>query len=148
VLLVLLLAACGGGSDDPERTDDGRVVVAGRIPVGDLRVGDCFDNPAQATVANIQVVPCDQPHQIEVVGFVELPDGEYPGREHAEEVGMADCHDVLVEYVGGGATSPTSLALDTFVPTSGSWRDGDRTVQCLAFRPDLSPMSHSLQSTS
>jgi Septum formation len=144
ILVILAVGACGGGSNAPERDERGTVVVAGRVPIGELAVGDCFDDPAKDTVASILVVPCDEPHQIEVVGLVQLADGDYPGRAGAEYEGRARCDDALQAYVDG-AGPPASIALDSFVPTPASWADGDRIVQCLAFRPDKSSMDSTLR---
>lgn len=154
MLAVAAAVACGGESNAPTRDDHGAVVAPGRVDVGELTAGDCFDDPARDTLAALVVLPCDEPHQVEVVGFVELADGDYPGRDRAEELGRAECDGVLADYlmlepVPGGAApttiDSTDLVQDTFVPTESSWKDGDRTVICLTFLPDKSAMTSSVR---
>jgi hypothetical protein len=104
-----------------------------------LSVGDCFQVPEEVDIVVVEVVPCDDPHDLEVFALRELPhspDDPYPGILAVEESAFTTCFDDFQPYVG--AQYETS-ALDIFwiVPSSGSWEEGDRAVVCSLIRLDL-----------
>jgi len=119
-LLGLLLTSCGPGEG----------------AVTDLRAGQCLDRPETATaIEEVEVVPCDDPHDLEVFALVELPDGPYPGDSGRSQVAQEACADRFAAYVG---VEPSASARSTgfLVPTEQGWDEGDREVVCLLYDPD------------
>lgn len=117
--LAVLLSSCGPG--------EGAVTA--------LRVGQCLDQPAAATaIEEVEVVPCDDPHDLEVFAVVALPDGPYPGDSARSDAALAACTDRFAAYVGI-EPSASELATGFLVPTEAAWDGGDREVVCLLYAP-------------
>ncbi len=118
--LVALLLGCGPGEGD----------------VFSLEVGQCLEDPGdRAGIDQVEVVPCDAPHDFEVFALVDLPDGPYPGEDQVVERARDACTGRFAAYVGvEEATS--ALASAFLVPDEDGWEDGDRQVVCLLYEPD------------
>ncbi len=103
----------------------------------DLELGDCFDLPTEATagagddvevIDTVDVVPCDRPHDAEVVALGALnPDGDeaYPS------------DDQLFARVDERCRSVDRIPLDRFgvvpiAPTERWWASFDGRFLCLA----------------
>ncbi|MTV25235.1 septum formation protein [Nitriliruptoraceae bacterium ZYF776] len=126
----LLLAGCGQGN------------------VFDLSVGDCFNTPEDlAEVSDVEIVECSEPHDVEVFATVELADdedGEYPGTQAVFRDSEERCIEQFEAYVGRDyATS--RLAVGTFVPSSDTWRAGDRDATCFLGDAGQQPLTGSMQ---
>jgi len=125
-VVVILLAVLGNSLAG--RDDDGRIVDSGRVFLADLRVGDCVEDVLQETKLKTVVgVPCSEPHQHEVFGTFEFPDGPFPGQDSVDQQSEARCFALLPAYVGGPARG---LELVYLRPDRGGW-DLDRGVLCL-----------------
>jgi hypothetical protein len=150
-LAVITLVACS--DDEPSRNDEGAIEEEGDVSAFDLEVGDCFEDPAGigsetgATVVDLGVVPCDQPHDNEVFGLVELEGGddEFPGDATVSEQGRAGCLAKFEPYVGLDYETST-LDFDALLtPTEETWNAGDREVVCGVYNVDLSPLTGSVK---
>lgn len=123
-LLCVTVAGCGGG-------DGGSDVSVFRI-----RPGDCFDDPPrERQLEQVDVVPCDQPHDNEVFGTVEhpAPEGEaFPGREAVVAYAEQACPGPFVEYVGA-TYDQSRFTLFPIVPSADTWAVGDRQVICALY---------------
>lgn len=121
------------------------VIIAAAMTVGvaacstpgnvfSLDVGDCFDDPDDASeaVADLPLVACDEPHDNEVYAVIELPDEAFPGDEAILERAETDCLGAFEPYVGT-AYGDSTLFATWLVPTEASWSDGDREVVCVLF---------------
>lgn len=119
-LLGLLATACGPGDE----------------AVTDLRAGQCLEKPENTTgIEAVEVVPCDDPHDLEVFAVVELTDGPYPGESGRSQAAQEACAGRFAAYVG---VEPAASALATgfLVPTEQGWERGDREVVCLLHAPE------------
>ena len=111
---------------DAERDPSGRVREAGTESVFDLRVGDCVNDLEETTEVSVEVVPCSQPHDAEVISSFELPGGEYPGEDSIFRVADRRCSRELAAVAGAQGGQPFY-----FYPTEQSWGTGDRQVNCV-----------------
>ena len=114
VILALATAGCASG-------------------VLELQVGTCFDQPQDlAAVTDVPVVNCDDPHDNEVIGFVEVARSSFPGAEVIGDLAFVRCVLALEAYAGVDyADSP--LDVGWIGPTEESWDIGDREIICFAF---------------
>lgn len=111
------------------------LVVAVVVSVVSLRGGDdaadaCVDLADGGPVQ----VPCEEPHDAEVVGMLELPDGTFPGEDGVRAAAEGPCRAAREQRVT--ARHRERLELVLLVPTGESWGRGDRTVTCLVEGPD------------
>ena len=113
-IVALVLASCGGS-------------------ILTLDVGTCFDDPPSfADVTDVPVVSCDEPHDNEVIGLLELGGSTYPGNEVVGARAEEGCIDAFEPYVGI-AYAESIYDVGWFAPTADSWSIGDREVLCFAF---------------
>ena len=113
---------------DAERDPSGRVREAGTESVFDLRVGDCVNDLEETTAeVTVEVVPCSQPHDAEVISSFELPGGDYPGEDSIFRVADRRCSREL-----DAVTGAQGAEVFYFYPTEQSWGTGDRQVNCVA----------------
>ncbi len=144
----LLLAACGPG--------EGSVFA--------LEEGTCFDDPEETQgILEVEVVPCDEPHDNEVFATLQLTDPGDLGAVNADDTSAdpnaeeGDGEDLdEVAYPGGAAVEgaaldrcttafpepvaeryrDTDLVIGVLTPSEASWQDGDREVVCFVSSPD------------
>lgn len=99
-----------------------------------LQAGHCVaELPTDGPVGSVQVVPCDLPHEAQVVHTAGLT-GEWSGQAETDEAARAICRRAVVLDGAGGFGEDRlgeGLVWVAWAPTSGSWRVGDRTVTCL-----------------
>lgn len=106
-------------------------------PVGDVTgpvgvtarqvgTGHCIrELPEDGSVAGVTLVPCADPHQAEVVGDLELPDGAWSSAD-VEARATAWCEmDSAQEEAGFRPV--------VWTPSQQAWSQGDRTALCLAW---------------
>ena len=110
------------------------LVVAVVVAVVSLRgeaedAGRCVDLAGDGPVE----VPCEEPHDAEVVGVLELPDGDFPGEEGVLATAQRPCRAALEDRVAPERRERLELVL--LVPTGATWAQGDRTVSCLVEEP-------------
>ncbi len=115
----------------------------------DLRVGDCFEEPAGVEViTDVQHQPCSEKHDAEVV-FV----GDYPAAKGAavptddeyETFVATNCLSAFATYTGVDVMSQEVLGIGYYTPTNEGWGDGDREIMCYAARLDRQPMNQSVR---
>jgi hypothetical protein len=141
-----------------------RIVIIGLVAVGgffmrdrltgnvaELRVGDCFDLPAEAMETQIEDVqhhPCTEPHEYEAYAELVYPaaeDAPYPGDAMISRWGENGCTDAFQGYVGVRLAS-SSLTIYYFTPTSEGWtEEGDHVVNCVLATEPLSKVSTSFK---
>jgi hypothetical protein len=100
--------------------------------VSPFAAGDCIS----WTDEEIGTVPCDQPHQYEVTGIVDLHHEDTRATTAAEAllVGGARCPRLLAEHLGG---APPPDVTPTWIPVDQDDLDGGvRGLVCLAVRYD------------
>jgi hypothetical protein len=116
---------------------------------GDLKVGDCFDEPAgvSATVEDVQHRPCTDPHGGEVVyvgDFAPATD-TYPADVDFRAFVQAQCPPAFTSYSGIDFETDTTYDMSVLTPTTDGWGTGDRTVICYAVRVDGTPITAPLK---
>jgi hypothetical protein len=115
---------------------------------GELKVGDCFDDPPGATeISDVQHHPCTESHTAEVVfiGKMTGEDAAYPADPLVETWVGTTCLPAWNAYTGKDYDTDEVLALGYYQPTNEGWGKGDRDVICYAARVDGGPMSSSVK---
>jgi hypothetical protein len=126
VPLALLVAACGGETS-----------------VGEVAVGDCFDDPTETVVESLQLIDCDEPHDNEAYATLLLEQSVYPGDEVISSFAIDACLGPFEAYVGM-AYAESDLDFAFLAPTAEGWNsNGDRSVTCFLYAADLSKLSGS-----
>ncbi len=110
----------------------------------DLEVGDCFDLPdadegdGSIGVFAVELIDCDEPHDVEVVAVGNLREQgddaaeEYPGFEAADEAAAASCALVAVDSARVGVVP--------VAPTEQTWSSFDGRYVCLALAVGGGPL--------
>lgn len=107
------------------------------VPFEELAVGDCFDEPAEEEFTDILVLPCDVPHDGEVVAEVTLDDGEWLGDDEVFDLAYDACLSAAADAFEEAGVEGRDLDFWTFTPTREGWvLYGDREVDCLAYALD------------
>jgi Domain of unknown function (DUF4328)/Septum formation len=155
ILAVVVFGAAfvGFAAVDDTSTDEDR--RAGTSPTSepvtrsvmalDLALGDCFEDPpgwSDSTeevteVLAVNVVPCTESHDEEVVGQIRYPadaDDPFPGEDEVIGHAEVECLDAFERWVGRPYLE-SSLELGYLWPQAEGWDLGDRTILCLAYRP-------------
>lgn len=123
---------------EPTRDAGGQVTDSGRVDKNDLRVGDCVDDPQLAALdegestdrasATVKVLPCDEPHDMEVLATYPQRSDDSPTAKKTENTCL---RKVAKEFRDDlGVLDPLSLSLYTN-PTGT-----DGNVICLGARRD------------
>jgi hypothetical protein len=83
------------------------------------------------------VLPCDVPHDGEVVAEVTLEDGEWLGDDEVFELAYDACLSAAADAFEEAGVDGRDLDFWTFTPTREGWvLLGDREVDCLAYGLD------------
>lgn len=141
-----LFAGCSAGA--PERdTETNEITEAGDADVYALTVGDCLDDATGTEVTEVPVVPCDQPHDNEVIYSFDMPEGDFPGQEAFTAAALEQCPPAFTEYVGI-AWEESMYDVWPMTPTEAGWtQGGDHEILCLAFDPTLTKIEGSVKGT-
>ena len=112
----------------------GMSVLAGcGTTVDSLSVGDCFNGPEASyvgtEVSDVDVVDCSEPHRYEIYAAKEMTNSSFPGDNQAANMADDYCLSRFQSYVGMEYTY-SIYYISSAVPTSGSWSQGDRSIQC------------------
>lgn len=103
--------------------------------VADLSPGDCFDDPGEAAeVSEVDLIDCDDAHDLEVIGSVALDGDAYPGDFAAGEKALFGCLDHFAAYIGEPYET-SILYILPLTPTEASWKSGDREAHCVVYEP-------------
>ena len=142
LLSIAALAGCGPivPPDQPIRDDDGVIIEPN--PSTDpfaIVVGDCLDDAlvaadAGAEVQTLPTVPCEAPHDSEVIASLTLSGTAYPGAEAIAAEADPGCIAAL-ERVVQQSYLETPYDVSYYAPTESSWAEGDREVLCVAYDP-------------
>ena len=117
---------------------------------GELKVGDCFDDPAGVSVVtDVQHHPCTESHTAEVIflGNLTGDDATYPSETAIDTYVEASCLPAWNAYTGKDFQTETVLGLGYYVPSDDGWKDGDRGVVCYTVREDGAAMTSSVKKT-
>jgi hypothetical protein len=97
----------------------------------DLRVGDCFTEPAGETISDIQHQPCTEAHDGEVYFIANADLESYPIVFGFDEWVSEHCVGVPFDsYVGQPVEERADIDIGYFAPTREGWEGGDREMTC------------------
>lgn len=88
------------------------------------------DGEASASLADLPVVGCTEPHDAEVFAVHEVAGTRHPGGVALAEAADAGCHDRFEDEVGLPELL-LGLRVTAIWPSPESWSAGDREVLCL-----------------
>ncbi len=132
-LLVWLLVTLFGGSDDDQRVDP-----------SSLAAGECLADFTGIT-EDAARVDCSEPHNAQLVASENYPDdAEFPGREQLGLRAEAACADASSNIDPDVVAPDLRVTLLNAIPTTETWADGDRRVDCFAVVEDGGTLSRSL----
>lgn len=138
----LALSACG--ADEAQRDEaSGEITAAAEANVFSVQVGDCLDLAAMASATEVETlptVPCGEEHDGEVYAETTLEGDEYPADidDQADEF----CYGEFPTFVGKDYETST-LDYGPLTPSTVSWDQGDRVVQCILMSAE--PVTGSLE---
>ena len=143
---VVLIVLAAGWYFSARRDDSGQIANAGDMQVEDLRVGDCFDlkDPEATEVAEVEAKPCTDPHEYELFHVANMPDSEFPSDAVVTAFADVECVAAFTSYVGMDYQAST-LYYSWFAPSTETWNDGDRAVQCAAYDPENTELTSSVR---
>ncbi|MFJ6415601.1 septum formation family protein [Paeniglutamicibacter sp. NPDC091659] len=123
----------------------GTIEKEARADVYSIKLGDCLNDPGEGDIIDVKVVPCTEPHQLEVFHEFTLTEDKYPESDEAmEKLVLSTCDPVYETFVGR-PYEDSELDYTTLGPSKLSWAEGDRTVHCLIGKADLSKVTGSLK---
>jgi len=96
-----------------------REVVCILESIFDLSVGDCLNYPSDGgneLLTGVKRLECGEPHDAEVIGLFDMPEGDFPGEDEVTDYASANCPGEFDNFLG---------------PTEESWALGDREIVCL-----------------
>ncbi|MER6151974.1 septum formation family protein [Streptomyces hirsutus] len=132
-LLAIGAVGCSDVSDAVDGAKDGAKKVARQRSVFSLDLGDCY-NPngkAEGTAYAVEIVPCDEAHEGQVVGEFAIDEGkEYPGDDEVATIADNRCPVEAQKYAPDSWALPKGVDLYYYTPTKESWATGDRAVSC------------------
>ncbi|MFF8839700.1 DUF4190 domain-containing protein [Streptomyces sp. NPDC015130] len=100
-----------------------------------LRVGQCFGDDGKLEdedyATDVEIVDCAEPHDGEVTGSFKLTGyDKWPGESETEAVAEKRCETINSAYALDTWAVPVDVLVYYYMPSSRSWRYGDRTVTC------------------
>ena len=96
---------------------------------GALGPGHCVETmPEDGAVTTVRVVPCDQPHQGEVLSHRRLTGEAFPGKAAVTETATASCEMDRTQAELG-------FRPVVWTPSEEAWRPGGTAALCLAALP-------------
>jgi len=130
------LGACSliGGNSSPTRNPTAPVSSSQMVDAFSLRVGDCIvSKDLGDTFSTVPTVPCTQAHDAEITYIYDLK-GTIFDQATIDDDAQPKCEQAAIDYVGAGyADVATGLDWTYFGPTSDSWKNGDREIDCLVY---------------
>ncbi|MFF0556891.1 DUF4190 domain-containing protein [Streptomyces sp. NPDC004266] len=115
-----------------------------------LRAGQCFsdDSKEEEYATDVKVVDCARPHDGEVTGDFKVTGfDKWPGDDPIDRIAQTRCETINSSYALDTWKVPKDVWTYYYLPSSQSWRRGDRTVTC-ALATEKAPFSGSLRSDS
>jgi Domain of unknown function (DUF4328)/Septum formation len=129
--LVISVAVAAGSLSSSDREATGEVSERSTVSVFELRRGDCVNGLGEAAqIRAVEVVPCEQAHQAEVLsGFRVMGGDDFPGMAAITSEAERRCGARVAAAAPPRRNGPVPFFLH---PTAQSWALGDRVVTCVA----------------
>jgi hypothetical protein len=96
-----------------------------------MRVGQCVNDAGTGAVDSLKVVPCDQPHDGEVVATGALHGLILPTEDQIRQKARLLCMQIGSKKIERDPAADV-LTITDYYPTADAWRGGDHGVTCLA----------------
>lgn len=119
-------------TNDADRNEAGEIEDAGELSVFDLETGDCWMVPDGKAILEVQAVPCEVRHELEVYWAGEVSASDSASMNEIERIAVDKCIATFKPFVGIGY-GPSELEIFYVSPTMQSWEAGDREVTCSIF---------------
>ncbi|MFD4032010.1 septum formation family protein [Streptomyces sp. NPDC058637] len=149
VAVALLAVGAAGCADVVDSAKDGAKKVARQRSVFSLAPGDCYNPNSGATETEefaIEIVPCAEPHEGQVVGEFEIDDKKaFPGDDAVAVIADERCPVEAQKFAPDTWALPAGADVFYYHPTKESWATGDRAVSC-AYTKESGKLSGSLKS--
>ena len=139
--LGLGVAAWAGiaGVDSTTRDDAGQITVQGELGAFVTKLGDCINDDAAntKTVSTVTGLPCDQPHNWQVIYKGEIYLAEFVRSEvksKTQAICSAEADKLITSYLNVSDKEfdqYENAGISYFSPSPESWENGDRTIDCL-----------------
>ncbi len=123
-----------------------------------LQPGDCLTGSNMALGTGdpwpdeVTSVPCTRSHLAEVIFADDIwpQSAAYPGDEEIGIEAIERCNAALADYTGETQDYIQDFALQPIMPGSTDWADGDRSLQCVAYKSSAgqlggTPVSYSIK---
>ncbi|HUG75314.1 MAG TPA: septum formation family protein [Acidimicrobiia bacterium] len=145
IVAAIAIIGVGCGATGSARGPDGEILGAGEVAVDQLRAGDCFEDPSASTasVSQLLVMSCDDPHDSEIYFVYDVSGDVYPGALALDDESDRRCAVEFESFVGS-PRAESDLEFFALIPTRESWEADDRTVLCALFARDLQPLTGSM----
>lgn len=146
-LLIVLGFATGGFGEFWQGFKEGMDKAGSSKSAFSLRKGECFDVPGkiEANTEDVDVVDCAKPHEGEVTGGFKITGyGKWPGDKALDGLAEERCQEINNAYTLDKWAVPDDVWTYYYLPSSLSWRGGDRTVTC-TYATDKDPFTGSLR---
>lgn len=135
VIGLVAVAATSGVFDEPDRNAAGELVESGSLSARDLRAGDCFEYPDGDSILSLDVGPCADSHDAQVISVYTIPGDDYPGEDEVDEDAERVCFPAFDRALDRASATGLSAPIDTpyhFTPTEDSWDVyDDRSIACV-----------------
>jgi hypothetical protein len=113
-------------------------VPAGRTPLSEVAVGECFDGArfgeGEAEQPPVEVIDCAQPHDGQVFATVAWQGSDqgvaYPGEDQVNDFALSTCTTEVRQFVDVVDRFPGSVLAYTY-PQSDDWALGEREFRCI-----------------
>ncbi|MEN7342186.1 MAG: septum formation family protein [Pseudomonadota bacterium] len=154
LIMIVTLAACGGGSGGGQppiagptppspSPGPGTPEIGAVIEMADLEPGTCVDPIGlDGDLEYLKVTDCNATHAFEIAGTVQRPEAvgdAFPGDRELALTSNRDCRPAFEAHVGRPYDGE-GLAINTIVPSRGTWRTGDRDIICLITGENGAPL--------
>jgi len=118
----------------------GASAEGGTIDAFSVEIGDCIANPGDGEITEIEVVPCDEPHDGEVYDEVRMADGEWPGAVAVGNAAEEGCVAKFEDFIGipYNGEPESSVYVQFLTPVEETWNDPDledRLISCVVYIP-------------
>lgn len=130
-----------GSSDDAGGSPGTSETKPKEVDAKKMKVGDCINDDQGATnttatgepveVESVKIVPCDGPHDGEVMAVFRLTGAVMPSDQQMSQLASAGCKKRMLSRISRDPAA-NALATSYYYPTAESWRAGDRAVTCVA----------------
>lgn len=148
VLIIAVLVAFAYLSK-ARRDDSGVIVNSGRIDAFEIRLGDCYNDSADADEATkvygVDAVSCAELHDNEVFAVFDLDLKTFPDDGAMSEIAFDECIQRFEPFVGHDYSN-SSLDITLMFPTEQSWNERkDREVVCALYDVELKKLQGSMR---